>query len=233
MAVIKHRYPTRALDRKRECIEHGPSGLEQESTMSSPAPHQGPNGNNWREYIEALIRRATAMSASALAQIAALSATQNFAEFFGLTTGTGNAGPNDYAATIAVKTVPGSGRVPFPRNGPTNPGSTVVRTGPAEFVLPDIGFYRVQATIHTTEGVPGQFELELNGVELPYTTAPNMNPTAGGHPHFIDAIVQTTTPNELLAIINPPGNAAALTITPADGASTHANAQTLIIQRIG
>jgi hypothetical protein len=31
-------------------------------------------------------------------------------------------------------------------------------------------------------------------------------------------------------LINPPGNATALIVTPADGSNTHANAQTLVIK---
>jgi hypothetical protein len=38
--------------------------------MSQPGPHQGPNGNNWREFIEALLNRVRAMAASALANTA-------------------------------------------------------------------------------------------------------------------------------------------------------------------
>jgi hypothetical protein len=84
--------------------------------------------------------------------------------------------------------------------------------------------------VHTTE--PGQLELELNGVELPETTTPDMNPTSGGHPIIGNALITTGAPNAVLAVINPPGNSAALTITPADGAETHANAQSITILRV-
>ncbi len=64
-----------------------------------------------------------------------------FAMFFGLTAGTGNLSPTDYPATIAVKTVPGSGRFSFPRNGPT---AGIVRIDNTSFTLPCIGTYEPQ-----------------------------------------------------------------------------------------
>jgi hypothetical protein len=151
-----------------------------------------------------------------------------FGAFFGLTTGTGNGGPSDYVSTIAAHTAPGTGRVPFPQNGPAAGG--IVRVDASSFTLPATGTYKVTATVHTTE--PGQLQLEINGVPQPQTTSGNQNPTAGGHTHTIDAIITTGAPNAELAVINPAGNTPALTITPADGASTHANAQTLTVLRI-
>lgn len=148
--------------------------------------------------------------------------------FYGLTTGTGNGGPNDYAATVAVKTSVGTGRVPFPRNGPQN--GPVTRLDDFTFILPLIGTYLVSFKVHTTE--PGQLQLELDGVDLPETTTPNMNPTSGGHPIVASVLITTTVQNAVLAVVNPSGNSPALTITPADGASTHANAQSLVILRV-
>lgn len=151
----------------------------------------------------------------------------DFGMFYGLTAGTGNGGATDYAATVAVKTVPGSGRVPFPRNGPA---VGVVRIDDSSFTLADIGTYEVNFGVHTTE--PGQLQLELNGTALPETTAANMNPTAGGHPIGHSVLITTVAPNAILAVINPAGNSTALTITPADGASTNANSQVLTIKKI-
>lgn len=151
-----------------------------------------------------------------------------FSEFYGLTTGTGNAGPNDYAATVAVKTVPGSGRVPFPRDSETT--GSIVRIDASSFTIPDAGIYEVNYKVHTTE--PGQLQIELNGVDIADTIAVNMNPTAGGHPIIGSFLITTTLPNTVLAIVNPTGNSAALTVTPADGAQTHANAQNLSIKKL-
>lgn len=151
----------------------------------------------------------------------------DFGMFYGLTTGTGNAGPNDYAATVAVKTIAGSGRVPFPRNGPA---VGVVRIDDSSFTIADIGTYEINFGVQTTE--PGQLQLELNGAALPETTSGNQNPTAGGHRINHSVLITTVAPNSILAVINPAGNSTALTITPADGASTNANSQVLTIKKI-
>lgn len=152
-----------------------------------------------------------------------------FAMFYGLTAGTGNGGPTDYAATVAPKTAAGTGRVPFPRTGPVS--GTISRVDSSSFTLPAIGTYEITFKVHTTE--PGQLQLELNGADLAETVAVNMNPTNGGHPIVGNFFVTTTTVNSVIAVINPAGNSPALTITPADGASTHANAQSITISQIG
>jgi hypothetical protein len=160
-------------------------------------------------------------------QDGAANAISEFGMFYGLTAGVGNLLGTDYAATIAVKTVPGSGRISFPRNGPT---VGVVRIDNTSFTLPSMGTYEIYFSVHTTE--MGQMQLELDGVDLPETVVSNMNPTAGGHLISGSFFVTTTGLNSILAVINPSGNAAALTITPADGASTHANSQVLTIKKI-
>ena len=158
-------------------------------------------------------------------------AALSFAMFYGLTAGTGNPTTTDYAdpATVAVKTAAGTGRVPFPRDGAAS-GPDATRVDASSFELATPGSYRVIFKVHTTE--PGQLQLELDGLGLPETTSANMNPTSGGHPIVGDAIITTTTANAVVAVINPPGNSTALTITPADGASTHANAQTITFERL-
>ena len=153
-----------------------------------------------------------------------------FGDFYGLTAGTGNGSGTDYAATIAVHTGAGTGRVPFPRlNTSFGSVATTTASGTA-FTLPNIGVYRVTFKVHTTE--PGELQLELNGTALPYTTTANMNPTAGGHLIMGTYYVTTVAPNATLAVINPAGNTPALTITPADGASTNAVAQNLLIEQV-
>ncbi len=152
-----------------------------------------------------------------------------FVEFYGLTAGTGNPSTTDYAATVAVKTSVGTGRVPFPRNGALSAGSAV-RIDGSSFTLPNVGTYDISFEVQTTE--PGQLQVEINGLGDPTTTLGNQNPTSGGHRFDGHVIITTVTPNSVLAIINPAGNTPALTITPADGASTNANAQILIIKQI-
>jgi hypothetical protein len=150
-----------------------------------------------------------------------------FGLFYGLTAGTGNGGPTDYAATVAVKTAAGTGRVPFPRNGPA---LGMVRNDANSVTLAAVGTYEITFNVHTTE--PGQLQLELNGAYLPETSCVNMNPTAGGHPIGGTFYITTSTINSIVAVVNCAGNSTALTITPADGAETHANSQKLTIVRI-
>ena len=152
-----------------------------------------------------------------------------FSMFYGLTTGTGNGGPDDYSATVAVKTTAGTGRVPFPRDGPII--GSIVRIDSSSFTLATVGTYEVTFRVHTTE--PGQLQLELQGADLPETVAVNMNSTSGGHPIIGNAYITTSVINSVLAVINPTGNTPALTVTPADGSSTHANAQSITIKRLG
>jgi hypothetical protein len=160
--------------------------------------------------------------------VAAQPAIQDYAMFYGLTTGTGNADPTDYAGTVAVKTVAGTGRVPFPRNGPTS--AVITRADTSSFTLPAIGTYHVVFRVHTTEA--GQLQLELNGTDRPETVATDLCPTAGGHLIVGDAYVTTSAINQVLAVVNCSGNVAALTITPADANHTHANAQSITITKV-
>lgn len=148
----------------------------------------------------------------------------SFGFFYGLTAGTGNEGPTDYAATIAA-----GAPVPFPRNGVSVGGVARVGVSTTSFQLPTAGVYKIVARVHTTE--PGQIQLRLDGAALPETTQGNQNPTAGGHTHTIDAIIVVLAA-AVVEVINPAGNAPALTITPADGASTWANSQSLSIMQL-
>jgi hypothetical protein len=70
-----------------------------------------------------------------------------FGMFHGLTAETGNLIATDYAATIAVKTTEGNGRVPFPRNRST---VDITRNDATSFTLPTIGTYEITLNVRTT-----------------------------------------------------------------------------------
>jgi hypothetical protein len=197
----------------------GPSGGPQGAQGSQGAPG-GPQGFQGPQGLPGGSQGAQGAQGGA-------GSPPQFALFFGLTAGTGNQGGTDYAATVAVKTSAGTGRVPFPRNGPA---AGIVRVDGSSFTLATVGTYEVDFEVQTTE--PGQLELELNGNAVPESCMGNMNPTSGGHPIKGHVLITTSTPNSVLAVINPAGNAVALTITPADGSDTNANAQTLTIRRV-
>lgn len=150
-------------------------------------------------------------------------ASSAYAEFYALM-------PSDNAATVAA-----GAAVQFPENGPTNgvitrnTGSSLIEA--TEFVLPNIGTYRVAFSASVTEA--GQLVLARNSgggmVELPYTVygrATGTSEISG------DALVTTTVSGSILELRNPTGNTPALTITPVAG-GTHAAAASLVIQQVG
>jgi len=159
--------------------------------------------------------------------------------FYGLTAGTGNGGTDDYPSTVPVKTAAATGRVPFPRTGPSTGGIILGPANPSStpannfdnVILVEIGTYEVTFNVHTTE--QGQLQLEVNGVDIPESVVVDANPTSGGHLLVGTTIITTSAPNSVLAVINSVGNATALTITQSDGNLTAANAQRLIVKKIG
>jgi hypothetical protein len=142
-----------------------------------------------------------------------------FAEFYALM------GP-DNAATVGAG-IP----VQFPRDGPTT--GVITRRGGVsftEFVLPNIGTYRVAFSVSVTEA--GQLVLALDSgggmLEQAYTVygrATGASPIAG------EALVTTTVAKSALELRNPTGNTPALTITPSAG-GTHAAAASIVIQQL-
>jgi hypothetical protein len=135
--------------------------------------------------------------------------------------------PPDNAATVAPGTP-----VQFPQNGPTS--GVVTRRGGStspEFVLPNIGVYRVAFSVSIDE--PGQLGIALDSgsgmVEQAYTVygrATGTNQISG------EALVMTTATKSVIEVRNPAGNTTALTITPIAG-GTHAVAASIVIQQLG
>ncbi|MCW2834971.1 MAG: collagen triple helix repeat protein [Nocardioides sp.] len=139
-------------------------------------------------------------------------AVSEYAQFYALS-------PPDNAATVAPGTA-----VSFPQNGPDS--GVIVRTTDSSFTLPGIGVYRVAFSVSVNE--PGQLVVTLNGADLDYTVAGRATGTsliAG------EALVQTSSVNSVLSILNPAGNSTALTITPLAG-GTRPVASTLIIEQL-
>ncbi len=146
--------------------------------------------------------------------------------FYGTTLGTGSLG-NDYSATVAA-----GAPVPFPRDGFISGGITRINT--TSFLLPIIGTYEITWSLQTTES--GQLQLSINNGDgfalVASSVVCDSNPTEGGHVLAGSEIITTTSNNAVVMVVNPPGNSPALTVTPADGFQTHANAPFLIIERI-
>ena len=140
-------------------------------------------------------------------------AALGYADFYALM-------PPDNAATVGA----GVG-VSFPQTGPTL-GSSILRSSANSFVLADIGTYHIHFEVSVSE--PGQLMVRLNSVLVPYTVVGR----ATGASQIIGvSIVRTTSINNSLEIINPPGNSPALTITPVAG-GTHPVSAHLVITRL-
>lgn len=136
----------------------------------------------------------------------------DFAEFYALM-------PPDNAATVGVGSA-----VQFPEDGPTS--GTITSLSSSTFNLPNIGTYDVAFSVPVDEA--GQLELELNGAGIPhsvYGRATGTSQITG------DALIQTTTINSQLELVNPPGNSNALTITP-DAGGTHPVTASLTITQL-
>lgn len=146
-------------------------------------------------------------------EVVAPAGGSGFAEFFALM-------PGDNAATVAL-----GGFVDFPQNGVTS-GAGIIRADADEFQLVEIGTYEVSFQVSVDE--PGQLVLNLNGAVLAYTVVGRATGTSQivGH-----TLVTTTVANSILAVQNPAGNSAALTITPIAGGASSVSAN-LVIKRI-
>ncbi|MDQ3955915.1 MAG: collagen-like protein [Actinomycetota bacterium] len=139
-------------------------------------------------------------------------AVTEFAEFFALM-------PPDNAATVAT-----GAAVHFPQDVPTS--TSITRINASTFLLSDFGTYRVSFVVSVTEA--GQLALRLNGSELPYTVAGR----ATGTSQIVgESLVEATTVNSTLEVVNPADNTTALTITPLAGGTEPVSAS-LVIQRL-
>ena len=139
----------------------------------------------------------------------------NFADFFALM-------PPDNAATIAA-----GADLLFPQDGPTS-STTITRISPGSFNLAEVGSYLVEFQASVDEA--GQLILTLNGTDLAYTVSGR----ATGTNQIVGMVlVTTTTPNSVLTVRNPAGNATALTITPNAGGTRAVSAHLVIVQLNG
>ena len=142
-----------------------------------------------------------------------------FADFFALM-------PADNAATVA----PGASLL-FPQDGPNSEplGTEIARTGPGTFQLGVVGTYRVSWQVSVDEGAnAAQLMLGLNGGLLADTV---VGRATGTNQLVGDCLITTVTPNAVLTVLNPPGNAVALTITPIAGGFHNVSAH-LVIERL-
>lgn len=135
----------------------------------------------------------------------------NYSDFYALM-------PNDNASTVAVGSF-----VQFPQNGPSN--GIIVRTADDIFILPNIGVYEINFQVSVTEA--GQLGIIVNDDIIPYSIVGR----ATGTSQLIGlCLVETSSINALLSIVNPAGNSKALTITPLAGGASPVSAHLVIKQ---
>ena len=124
----------------------------------------------------------------------------DFADFYALM-------PTDNPAPVPVGSA-----VAFPRAGSASAAGGIVPVTSSTFKLSTIGTYLVQFQVSVTEA--GQLMLRLNGGLV----ATSVVGRATGTSQIVGiSLVTTTVVNSVLEVINPPGNATALTITPVAG----------------
>jgi len=142
--------------------------------------------------------------------------TVSYSLFFGRS---GAEGDPDYSIPVPVGSA-----VPFPQAGPTNGAATAASS--STFTLVAGGDYEVKWQLSVTEA--GQLQVALGGVGLPDTVVGR----ATGTNQIVGSTIITATAGQVLSIINPPGNAAALTVTPEAGGNSPATG-TLSIKKVG
>ena len=170
-----------------------------------PEGHRGNRGHKGHHGAQGLI--------GPVGSTGATEGLFGIADFFALM-------PGDNSSTVAVGTA-----VSFPQDG-TNIGPGVIRFSPTQFRLGAIGTYLVQFQVSVDEA--GQLAVAIGGVIQPNTVVGR----ATGTSQIIGmSLVTTTVVDEILSIINPPGNSTALTITPIAG-GTHSVSAHLIITRV-
>ena len=138
------------------------------------------------------------------------SGSKDYAMFFALM-------PGDNSATVAA-----GAAVSFPQDGPAS--GSILRVSASGFGL-QAGTYEVNFQVSFDEA--GQLMLAIDGVGLANTVVGR----ATGTNQLVGSTIIEVISSSILSVINPPGNAAALTITPIAG-GTHSVSATLSIKKL-
>jgi len=128
--------------------------------------------------------------------------------------------PGDNSATVAA-----GAPVAFPQTGPASATAIVTRGDDYTFMFNNAGTYQIDWQVSFAEA--GQLQLAIGGVGLPDTVVGR----ATGTSQAVGNAVITVGAGNVLSVINPSGNPAALTITPTAG-GTHSVSATLTIKRL-
>jgi hypothetical protein len=127
-----------------------------------------------------------------------------------------------YLITPSPTIAPGTA-INFPIDGPIF-GSDIIRIDDSQFNLVSIGIYQVFFQASITE--PGQLSVALNDIPISI-----VGRATGTNQITSLSLLQTTTINTILTIINPVGETTALTLTPFAGGINQVSAH-LVISRM-
>ena len=128
--------------------------------------------------------------------------------------------PPDNSATVAA-----GAAVAFPNAGPTS-GTDITTLSSTQFKLSATGTYMVTWQVSVNEA--GQLDLEVNGIENLTTV---VGRATGTSQLFGNRIINTTSDNSILRVVNPLGSPTVLTITTTAGGARSVSAS-LVITRI-
>ena len=127
--------------------------------------------------------------------------------------------PNDDAATIAS-----GDAISLPDSSAST--EDITRLDDTTFTLVNTGTYLI--TYQASIDEPGQLGLSLNGSLIPYSVSGR---ATGTNQIYNSVIIEVTTANSTLSLVNPEGNTTALTLTPSAG-GTHPVTAHLVIVKI-
>jgi hypothetical protein len=188
----------------------GPTGATGATGVTGVAGATGATGASGAAGATGVTGPSGAGATGATGPTGASGGAQSFSNFFALM-------PGDNAATIAV-----GAPVLFPQTGPVPGTPAATRLAAGTFTIARTSSYKVAWQVSVAEA--GQLMVALNGVGVASTVVGR----ATGTNQIVGNTVIAATAGDVLSIINPTGNAAALTLTPTAG-GTHAVSATLTI----
>lgn len=153
------------------------------------------------------------------------------AEFFGMTAGVNNEGPDDYAATFPVSTGAAGQGIPFPRASFAS-GTVIAHPTPDSFILPANTAFKLRFGISIVEAGNLEVETSADGItwaEVPHSLVGRATPTS---PIIGESVIQASDVPTYVRVVNAVGGLGALTAETAAGSGTHAHVGIISLERV-
>jgi len=212
--------------------ERGERGYTGKTGPSGPTGLTGPSGLTGPTGLTGLTGPSGLTGPTGLTGLTGPSGLTGLTGPTGLSGSTGLTGPTGqsgifsaadfYLITPSPTIAPGTA-INFPIDGPIF-GSDIIRIDSSQFNLASIGIYQVFFQASITE--PGQLSVALNNIPISI-----VGRATGTNQITSLSLLQTTTINTILTIVNPVGETTALTLTPFAGGINQVSAH-LVITRI-